>query len=104
MPRGRTAGINGREADDGSFALEFPRLTLGYFKYSADGIYMRYATSSALKNIPQGYSTTTLPKMKVEDQSTSPKDEDILSQTQDPLERRRLQNRLSQRNHRKTMP
>ncbi|KAJ5837064.1 hypothetical protein N7447_003090 [Penicillium robsamsonii] len=38
--------------------------------------------------------------MKVEDQS-SPKDEDILSQTQDPLERRRLQNRLSQRNHRK---
>ncbi|CAG8111567.1 unnamed protein product [Penicillium nalgiovense] len=62
---------------------------------------MRYATSSALKNIPQGYSTTTLPKMKVEDQSTSPKDEDILSQTQDPLERRRLQNRLSQRNHRR---
>ncbi|KAJ5181276.1 hypothetical protein N7491_000829 [Penicillium cf. griseofulvum] len=38
--------------------------------------------------------------MKVEDQS-SPKDEDILSQTQDPLERRRLQNRLSQRNHRR---
>ncbi|KAJ5853403.1 hypothetical protein N7534_005946 [Penicillium rubens] len=39
--------------------------------------------------------------MKIEDQSTSPKDEDILSQTQDPLERRRLQNRLSQRNHRR---
>ncbi|KAJ5365928.1 hypothetical protein N7517_008814 [Penicillium concentricum] len=38
--------------------------------------------------------------MKMEDQS-SPKDEDILSQTQDPLERRRLQNRLSQRNHRR---
>jgi hypothetical protein len=41
--------------------------------------------------------------MKVEDQS-SPKDEDILSQTQDPLERRRLQNRLSQRNHRMILP
>ncbi|KAJ5469898.1 hypothetical protein N7530_007255 [Penicillium desertorum] len=39
--------------------------------------------------------------MKIEDQSTSPKDEDILSKTQDPLERRRLQNRLSQRNHRR---
>ncbi|KAJ5462646.1 hypothetical protein N7475_007590 [Penicillium sp. IBT 31633x] len=39
--------------------------------------------------------------MKMEKQSTSPKDEDILSQTQDPLERRRLQNRLSQRNHRR---
>ncbi|KAJ5685043.1 hypothetical protein N7536_007662 [Penicillium majusculum] len=39
--------------------------------------------------------------MKMEEQSTSPKDEDILSQTQDPLERRRLQNRLSQRNHRR---
>ncbi|KAI3155435.1 hypothetical protein DTO046C5_8093 [Penicillium roqueforti] len=38
--------------------------------------------------------------MKMEDQSMSPKD-DILSQTQDPLERRRLQNRLSQRNHRR---
>ncbi|OQE35365.1 hypothetical protein PENCOP_c013G04647 [Penicillium coprophilum] len=38
--------------------------------------------------------------MKVEDQS-SPTDEDILSQTHDPLERRRLQNRLSQRNHRR---
>ncbi|KAJ5165594.1 uncharacterized protein N7500_007424 [Penicillium coprophilum] len=38
--------------------------------------------------------------MKVEDQA-SPTDEDILSQTQDPLERRRLQNRLSQRNHRR---
>ncbi|KAJ5602431.1 hypothetical protein N7537_005387 [Penicillium hordei] len=39
--------------------------------------------------------------MKMEDQPTSPKDEDILNQTQDPLERRRLQNRLSQRNHRR---
>ncbi|KAJ5795264.1 hypothetical protein N7457_001863 [Penicillium paradoxum] len=39
--------------------------------------------------------------MKMEDQSTSPRDEDVLSQTQDPLERRRLQNRLSQRNHRR---
>ncbi|OQD71763.1 hypothetical protein PENPOL_c001G03622 [Penicillium polonicum] len=39
--------------------------------------------------------------MKMEEQSRSPKDEDILSQTQDPLERRRLQNRLSQRNHRR---
>ncbi|KGO63562.1 hypothetical protein PITC_049440 [Penicillium italicum] len=39
--------------------------------------------------------------MKMEEQSTSPKDEDILSQAQDPLERRRLQNRLSQRNHRR---
>ncbi|KAJ5507163.1 hypothetical protein N7527_009306 [Penicillium freii] len=39
--------------------------------------------------------------MKMEERSTSPKDEDILSQTQDPLERRRLQNRLSQRNHRR---
>ncbi|KAJ5197569.1 hypothetical protein N7449_008048 [Penicillium cf. viridicatum] len=39
--------------------------------------------------------------MKMEEQSTTPMDEDILSQTQDPLERRRLQNRLSQRNHRR---
>ncbi|CAI7601190.1 unnamed protein product [Penicillium glandicola] len=38
--------------------------------------------------------------MKIEDQS-NPTDEDILSQTLDPLERRRLQNRLSQRNHRR---
>ncbi|CAG8900428.1 unnamed protein product [Penicillium egyptiacum] len=53
-----------------------------------------------LENICQRYSTITLCKMKIEDQS-SPKDEDILSQTQDPLERRRLQNRLSQRNHRR---
>nr|DAZ85335.1 TPA_exp: xanthocillin C [Penicillium expansum] len=39
--------------------------------------------------------------MKMEEQSTSPNDKEILSQTQDPLERRRLQNRLSQRNHRR---
>ncbi|KOS43575.1 hypothetical protein ACN38_g5511 [Penicillium nordicum] len=37
----------------------------------------------------------------MKEQSKSPKDEDILNQTQDPLERRRLQNRLSQRNHRR---
>lgn len=41
--------------------------------------------------------------MKVEKQSPSSKEEDILSQTQDPLERRRLQNRLSQRNHRESL-
>ncbi|KAJ5146471.1 uncharacterized protein N7515_001035 [Penicillium bovifimosum] len=41
---------------------------------------------------------TELSKMKEEQSSP---EEDILSQTQDPLERRRLQNRLSQRNHRR---
>ncbi|CAI7608840.1 unnamed protein product [Penicillium bialowiezense] len=39
--------------------------------------------------------------MKVEDQSPSPSNGEMLNQTQDPLERRRLQNRLSQRNHRR---
>ncbi|CAG7927716.1 unnamed protein product [Penicillium olsonii] len=39
--------------------------------------------------------------MKLEDQSSSSSNDDMLSQTQDPLERRRLQNRLSQRNHRR---
>ncbi|KAJ5517727.1 hypothetical protein N7453_000149 [Penicillium expansum] len=52
-------------------------------------------------NICQSYSTPTPSKMKMEEHSTSPNDEEILSQTQDPLERRRLQNRLSQRNHRR---
>jgi hypothetical protein len=39
-------------------------------------------------------------KMKMEHNPATPKEE-IPSQLQDPLERRRLQNRLSQRNHRK---
>ncbi|KAJ5349445.1 hypothetical protein N7541_007172 [Penicillium brevicompactum] len=39
--------------------------------------------------------------MKIEDQSPSPSNDEMLNQPQDPLERRRLQNRLSQRNHRR---
>ncbi|CAG8290233.1 unnamed protein product [Penicillium salamii] len=39
--------------------------------------------------------------MKVEDHSSSPSNDEMLNQPQDPLERRRLQNRLSQRNHRR---
>jgi hypothetical protein len=42
-------------------------------------------------------------KMKMEHNPATPKEE-IPSQLQNPLERRRLQNRLSQRNHRKTFP
>jgi hypothetical protein len=42
-------------------------------------------------------------KMKMKYHPANPKEE-IPSQLQDPLERRRLQNRLSQRNHRMIAP
>ena len=42
--------------------------------------------------------------MRAESRPDTPNSHDTANQKQDPLERRRLQNRLSQRNHRKPLP
>lgn len=53
-----------------------------------------------IKAPPRRKTSTTIKSVTMRAEPESPNSDENPSQKQDPLERRRLQNRLSQRNHR----